>query len=99
MASPPLAAKMSAGRFECASFADSPSTPLPIRVPASAAQCPASEVLFVGTNVAHDITGPMQAGIRHAWSGPHKLQHGEVLPDGALLIRHVHDLPTLPEAG
>jgi FMN phosphatase YigB (HAD superfamily) len=65
----------------------------------TAAQCPASEVLLVGNNIAHDITGPMRAGIRACPVRPHGLQSGEVLPDGALLIRHVRDLPALLEAG
>ncbi len=47
----------------------------------------------------HDITGPMRAGIRACPVRPHGLQSGEVLPDGALLIRHVRDLPALLEAG
>jgi FMN phosphatase YigB (HAD superfamily) len=65
----------------------------------TAVQYPASEVLFVGNNIAHDITGPLRAGIRACLVRPHGLQPGEVLPDGALLIRHVRDLPALLEAG
>ena len=74
------------------------SYPLGVRKPAplfcalvlAAAGCPASEVLFVGDHLENDVAGPARHGTRTALVRP-----GEVLPDGALLITHVRELPSL----
>ena len=59
----------------------------------AAAGCPAGQVLFVGDNLACDVIAPMAHGMRAALVRPHGLRPGEELPDGALLIGHVRDLP------
>ena len=61
----------------------------------TAAQCPAPHVLFVGDSIAHDIRGPMRAGMQACLVRPHGLRPGESLPRGALLISHIRDLPVL----
>jgi FMN phosphatase YigB (HAD superfamily) len=65
----------------------------------TAAQCPASEVLFVGNSIANDVAGPMRAGMRACLVRPGALRPGEHLPDGALLIGHIRELSALLEAG
>jgi len=57
----------------------------------AAAGCPASEVLFVGG----DVAGPVALGMRAAFVRPHGARPGEELPGEALLISHVRDLPPL----
>jgi FMN phosphatase YigB (HAD superfamily) len=82
------------------------SYPLGVRKPATlfydlvlaAAGCLASEVLFVGNHLENDVTAPARHGIRTALVRPLGLRDGEVLPDGALLISHVRELPSLLEA-
>jgi FMN phosphatase YigB (HAD superfamily) len=64
----------------------------------AAAGCPADQVLFVGDNFRCDVAGPVEHGMRAALVRPYGLEPGEVLPDGALLIRHVSDLPPLLRA-
>jgi FMN phosphatase YigB (HAD superfamily) len=79
------------------------SYPLGVRKPAplfyelvlAAAGCPAGEVLFVGDNFACDVAGPVAHGMRAALVRPGGLRPGEELPEGALLISHVRDLPPL----
>ena len=63
----------------------------------AAAGCPARQVLFVGDNLGCDVTAPVTRGMRAALVRPYGLCPGEVLPAGALLIRHVRDLPELLE--
>jgi FMN phosphatase YigB (HAD superfamily) len=63
----------------------------------AAADCPASQVLFVGDNLDSDVPAPVSHGMRAALVRSHGLRHGESLPDGALLIRHVRELPALLE--
>jgi len=63
----------------------------------AAAGCPAQQLLFVGNNLRHDVAAPMARGMRAALVRPHGLQPAEQLPAGALLIRHVQDLPALLE--
>lgn len=65
----------------------------------AAAESPADQVLFVGDRIDYDVAAPMHHGMRAALVRRHGLRPGEVLPDGALLISHVGDLPTLLEGG
>jgi len=82
------------------------SYPLGIRKPATlfyrlvlaAAEVPPEQVLFVGDSIDCDVAAPLSHGMRAALVRPHGLRPGEVLPDGAQLIRHVRDLPELLEA-
>jgi FMN phosphatase YigB (HAD superfamily) len=62
-----------------------------------AAGCPASQVLFVGDNLACDVAAPVAHGMRAALVRPQGLRPGEKLPAGAVLIRHVRELPALLE--
>jgi FMN phosphatase YigB (HAD superfamily) len=64
----------------------------------TAAQCPAGQVLFVGNSIANDVVGPMRAGMQACLVRPSGLRPGEQLPEGALLIGHVRELPALVEA-
>jgi FMN phosphatase YigB (HAD superfamily) len=68
------------------------------RLVLTAAETPPDQVLFVGDNLEHDVSAPIAHGMRAALVRPHGLRPGEVLPDDALLIRHVRDLPALLEA-
>ncbi|MBV9383791.1 MAG: HAD family hydrolase [Streptosporangiaceae bacterium] len=61
------------------------------------AGCPASQILFVGDNLENDVVAPIAGGMHAALVRPGGLRPGETLPEGALLIRHVSDLPTLLE--
>jgi FMN phosphatase YigB (HAD superfamily) len=63
----------------------------------TAAQCPPHQVLLVGNSIPNDVTGPMQAGMQACLVRPDGLRPGEDLPDGALLIGHVSELPALLE--
>ena len=63
----------------------------------AAASCPASQVLFVGDNLDSDVTAPISHGMHAALVRPHGLRPGESLPDGAMLITHVRELPALLE--
>lgn len=63
----------------------------------AAAECPASQVLFVGDRIDYDVVAPMHHGMRAALVRRDGLRPDEVLPDGALLIRHIRDLPELME--
>jgi FMN phosphatase YigB (HAD superfamily) len=55
----------------------------------AAAGSPPEQVLFVGDNLECDVAALVR---------PHGLRPREVLPDGALLIQHVRELPALLEA-
>jgi len=72
--------------------------PVFYRLVLAAAGAPAGEVLFVGDHLEHDVSAPIAHGMRAALVRPHGLRPGEVLPDGALVIQHVRDLPALLEA-
>lgn len=72
--------------------------PLFYRLVLAATEAPPGQVLFVGDNLACDVAAPLAHGMRAALVRPHGLRAGEALPDGALLIRHVRDLPALLEA-
>jgi FMN phosphatase YigB (HAD superfamily) len=61
----------------------------------TAAQCAPGEVLWVGNNIASDVVAPMAAGMRAALVRPGGLRAGETVPDGALVIGHVGELPAL----
>ena len=50
------------------------------------------------TTLEHDVSAPIAHGMRAALVRPPGLRPGEVLPDGALLIKHVRDLAALLEA-
>jgi FMN phosphatase YigB (HAD superfamily) len=65
----------------------------------TAAQCPPREILFVGDRIDYDVAAPMRAGMRACLVRPGGLRPGESLPGGALLVRHVRELPALVEAG
>jgi FMN phosphatase YigB (HAD superfamily) len=69
--------------------------PLFYRLVLAAAESPPERVLFVGDNLTNDVATPITHGMRAALIRPHGLRPGEVLPGGALLIRHVRDLPAL----
>jgi FMN phosphatase YigB (HAD superfamily) len=71
--------------------------PLFYRLVLAAAEAPAEQVMFVGDNLAYDVAAPITHGMRAAMVCPHGLRPGEELPDGALLIRHVSELPGLLE--
>ena len=58
----------------------------------SSGRCPASEVLFVGDNMACDITAPLAYGMRAALVRPRRLRPGEALPTARFLIQHVSEL-------
>lgn len=63
----------------------------------TAARCPAPKVLFVGDSIANDVAGPMRAGMQTCLVRPGGLQPGERVPDRALLIGHIRELPALVE--
>jgi hypothetical protein len=65
------------------------------RIVLAAADCPAGQVLFVGDHLENDAAAPARHGMRAALVRPRGLRPGEVLPDGALLITHVSELPPL----
>jgi len=65
----------------------------------AAAECPASQVLFVGDRIDYDVIAPMHHGMRAALVRRDGLRPGETLPGGALLIRHIRDLPELAGDG
>jgi len=71
--------------------------PLFYRLVLAAAEAPPGQVLFVGDNLQCDIAAPLAHGMRAALVRPHGLRTGEMLPGGALLIRHVSELPALLE--
>ena len=73
--------------------------PLFYRLVLAAAEAPPGQVLFVGDNLQCDVAAPLSHGMRAALVRPHGLKPAETLPDGALLIRHVSDLPALLPAG
>jgi FMN phosphatase YigB (HAD superfamily) len=68
------------------------------RVVLAAAGCPADQVLFVGDHLENDAAAPARHGMRTALVRARGLRPGEVLPDGALLITHVRELPSLLQA-
>lgn len=61
----------------------------------AAAGCPAGQILFVGDNLACDVAGPLEYGMQAAAVRPAGPRPGESIPDGAMLIRHVRELPAL----
>ena len=71
--------------------------PLFYRLVLAAAESPPDQVMFVGDNLAYDVAEPIAHGMRAALVRPHGLRPGEDLPPGALLIRHVNELPGLLE--
>jgi FMN phosphatase YigB (HAD superfamily) len=64
----------------------------------AAGGAPPDQVLFVGDNLQCDVVAPLAHSMRAALLRPHGLRPGDALPDGALLIQHVRDLPALLEA-
>jgi FMN phosphatase YigB (HAD superfamily) len=72
--------------------------PLFYRLVLAAAGTPPEQVLFVGDNLRCDVDGPLAHGMRAVLVRPQGLRPGETLPDGALLIGHVRELPVLLEA-
>ena len=71
--------------------------PLFYRLVLAAADVSPAQVLLVGDNLQCDVTAPLAHGMRAALVRPHGPKPGEALPDGAILIRHVRDLPGLLE--
>jgi putative hydrolase of the HAD superfamily len=69
--------------------------PLFYRLVLAAAEAPPGQVLFVGDNLQCDVAAPLAHGMRAALVRPHGLRPGEILPDDALLIRHISDVPPL----
>ena len=63
----------------------------------TAGRCPADQVLFVGDRIDYDVAAPMRAGMQACLVRPGGLRPGEVLPEGALMVRHVRELPALLE--
>lgn len=56
----------------------------------AAAGCPARQVLFVGNNLACDVTAPMAHGMRTALVRPHGPRPGE-----ELRLLYLTGMPTL----
>lgn len=79
------------------SYALGVSKPDPIfyRLALAAAEAPPDQVLFVGDNLECDVVAPLAHGMRAALVRPHGLRQGEELPEQALLISHIRDLPQL----
>jgi putative hydrolase of the HAD superfamily len=71
--------------------------PIFYRLVLAAAEAPPEQVLFVGDNIQCDVIAPLAHGMRAVLVRPNGLRFGEALPDGALLIRHVRELPELLE--
>lgn len=71
--------------------------PVFYRLVLAAAGAPPEQVLFVGDNLQADVVAPLIHGMRAVLVRPQGLRQGETLPDGALLIEHVRDLPALLE--
>jgi HAD superfamily hydrolase (TIGR01549 family) len=69
--------------------------PVFYRLVLAAAGAPPERVLFVGDNLQCDVLAPLAHGMRAALVRPHGLRASEALPDGALLIGHVRELPLL----
>ncbi|MDF5758412.1 HAD family hydrolase [Spongiactinospora sp. TRM90649] len=69
--------------------------PLFYRLVIAAADCPAQEVLFVGDHLMKDVVAPIRHGMRAVLVRTGGVRSGEELPEGALLIDHVRDLPQL----
>ncbi|MGH3403776.1 MAG: HAD family hydrolase [Streptosporangiaceae bacterium] len=67
--------------------------PLFYRLVLAAAESPPGQVMFVGDNLAYDVAEPIAHGMHAALVRPNGLRPGEELPHGALLIRHVNELP------
>jgi FMN phosphatase YigB (HAD superfamily) len=61
----------------------------------AAAGAPPEQVLFAGDNFACNVAGPVAHGMRAALVRPDGLRPGEELPEGALLISQVRELPPL----
>ncbi len=71
--------------------------PVFYRLVLAAAGAPPEQVLFVGDNLQADVIAPLTHGMRAVLVRPQGLRQGETLPDGALLIEHVRELPALLE--
>lgn len=71
--------------------------PVFYRLALAAAGAPPEQVLFVGDNLQADVIAPLTHGMRAVLVRPQGLRQGETLPDGALLIEHVRELPALLE--
>lgn len=66
------------------------------RLVITAAQCPPEQILFVGDHLTNDVAAPLGHGMHAALvRTTGQLHHAERLPDGALLIRHIRELPAL----
>ena len=65
------------------------------RIVLAAAGCPAGQGLFVGDHLENDAAAPARHEMLVALVRPRGLRPGEVLPNGALLIGHVNELPPL----
>ena len=66
---------------------------------ATETRCPAADVLFAGDRIDYDVAAPMRAGMQACLVRPGGLRPGEQLPEGALMIGHVAELPALLGAG
>ena len=64
----------------------------------AAAEAPPDQVLFVGDDLDCDVVAPLAHGMRATLVRPAGLRRWEILPDSALLIGHVQDLPRAPGA-
>jgi FMN phosphatase YigB (HAD superfamily) len=62
-----------------------------------AAGAPPEPVLFAGDNLECDVAAPLSRGMRAALARPQGLRPGETFPGGAMLIRHIRELPALVE--
>jgi FMN phosphatase YigB (HAD superfamily) len=64
---------------------------------AAVAHCWPTEILHVGNNIETDVIGPARCGMRTALVRPNGVTSDERvrLPPGALVIRHVNELPGL----
>ncbi len=66
------------------------------RVVSAIADCSADRMMFVGDRLDYDVAAPLDSGAgAAALVRPGGLRPGELLPDGAVVIGHVRELPTL----
>ena len=64
---------------------------------AEKAWCSPGECVFVGDSLGHDIAGALSAGMRAVWYRP-AAGDGDRVPEGAVVIRSMAELPALADA-
>jgi FMN phosphatase YigB (HAD superfamily) len=73
--------------------------PLFWRLLLAAADCPPHQVLMAGNSLINDVIPALEAGMHAVLVRPDGLAPWEELPDGAVLVRHVEELPALIRKG